>query len=164
MRITQGTFSFLPDLDDEQIAAQIRYSLSHCWAMSVEYTDDPHPRNSYWEMWGLPLFDLAAEEAEAVLREVRACREAHPDHYVKLNAYDSSHGRQTTALSFIVGRPRHEPGFRLDRTEAHDRVQRYRLHPYAADDPVGQRYQPDAERPAGASGWRAGGLAEGGAP
>jgi ribulose-bisphosphate carboxylase small chain len=140
MRITQGTFSFLPDLDDEQIAAQIRYALENGWAMSVEYTDDPHPRNSYWEMWGLPLFDLPLEDAGVVLRELRACREAHADHYVKLIAYDSSLGRQTTALSFIVNRPPYEPGFRVDRTESHDRVQRYRLHPYAADAPVGRRY------------------------
>ena len=142
MRITQGTFSFLPDLTDEQITAQIRYCLDHGWATSVEYTDDPHPRNSYWEMWGLPQFDLGPEDAEVVLRDVRACREAHPDHYVKLIAYDSSHHRQTTALSFIVGRPEVEPGFRLDRTDDHDRVIRYRLHPYAADKPVGERYSP----------------------
>lgn len=140
MRITQGTFSFLPDLTDEQITAQIRYALQHGWAMSVEYTDDPHPRNSYWEMWGLPKFDLDEEEHEVVLREVRACREAHPDHYVKLIAYDSSLGQQTTALSFIVGRPEQEPGYRLDRTDTHDRVMRYRLHPYAADKPSGKRY------------------------
>jgi ribulose-bisphosphate carboxylase small chain len=141
MRITQGTFSFLPDLSDEQIAAQIRYALGHGWAMSVEYTDDPHPRNSYWEMWGMPIFDLAVEQADVVVREVRACREAHPDDYVKLIAYDAGRGRQTTALSFIVHRPRHEPGFRLDRLESHDRVVRYRLHAYAADAPVGSRYQ-----------------------
>jgi ribulose-bisphosphate carboxylase small chain len=140
MRITQGTFSFLPDFTDEQIAAQIRYSLEHGWAMSVEYTDDPHPRNSYWELWGLPMFDLPSEDTDVVLREVRACREAHPDHYVKLIAYDSSHGRQTTALSFIVGRPAVEPGFRLERIESHDRVIRYRLHPYATDQPIGRRY------------------------
>jgi ribulose-bisphosphate carboxylase small chain len=140
MRITQGTFSFLPDFTDDQIADQIRYALDHGWAMSVEYTDDPHPRNSYWEMWGPPMFDLGTEEADVVIREVRACREAHPDHYVKLNAYDSSLGRQTTALSFIVGRPGHEPGYRLDRTEGPDRVLRYRLHPYAVDRPAGRRY------------------------
>ena len=75
-----------------------------------------------------------------VLREVRACRQAHPDHYVKLNAYDSSLGRQTTALSFIVGRPAQEPGYRLERTDAHDRVIRYSLHPYATDKPAGRRY------------------------
>jgi ribulose-bisphosphate carboxylase small chain len=141
MRITQGTFSFLPDLTDEQIGAQIRYSLEHGWAMSVEHTDEPHPRNPYWDMWGLPLFDLEVEQTDIVLREVRACREARPDSYIKLIAYDASKGRQTTALSFIVHRPRHEPGFRLDRTEAHDRVLRYRLYPYASDAPAGRRYQ-----------------------
>jgi ribulose-bisphosphate carboxylase small chain len=144
MRITQGTFSFLPDLTDEQIASQIRYSLERGWSMSVEYTDDPHPRNSYWDMWGLPMFDLQAHEYEVVLREARACRQAHPEYYVKLNAYDASRGRQTAALSFIVGRPAHEPGYRLDRTEAHDRVMRYRLHPYAADKPAGTRYATSA--------------------
>jgi ribulose-bisphosphate carboxylase small chain len=141
MRITQGTFSFLPDLTDEQVTAQIAYALDHGWAMSVEHTDDPHPRNAYWEMWGLPMFDLPVEEAGAVMREVRACREGHPDEYVKLIAYDATRGRQTTALSFIVHRPRHEPGFRLDRIESHDRVVRYRLHPYAADAPAGSRYR-----------------------
>ena len=140
MRITQGTFSFLPDLTDEQIAAQVRYALEHGWAIAIEYTDDPHPRNAYWEMWGLPLFDLPTEDVALVMRDVRACREAHPHHYVKLIAYDASYGRQTTALSFIVNRPAREPGFRLERTDAHDRVQRYRLYPYAADKPVGSRY------------------------
>jgi ribulose-bisphosphate carboxylase small chain len=140
MRITQGTFSFLPDLDDEQITAQIRYALDRGWAMSVEYTDDPHPRNSYWELWAPPMFDLDPGESDVVLGEVRACREAHPEHYVKLIAYDPAHHRQTTALSFIVGRPAAEPGFRLERADAHDRVMRYRLHPYAADKPAGSRY------------------------
>jgi len=44
MRITQGTFSFLDDLTDEEIVAQIRYALQNGWAIMVEYTDDPHPR------------------------------------------------------------------------------------------------------------------------
>ena len=141
MRLTQGTFSFLPDFTDEQIEAQIRYALDHGWSMAVEYTNDPHPRNSYWEMWGAPMFDLEVEESRTVLSEVRGCREAHPDHYVKLIAFDSTRGRQTTALSFICGRPVHEPGFRLDRTDAHDRVQRYRLYSYATDRPEDTRYQ-----------------------
>jgi ribulose-bisphosphate carboxylase small chain len=140
MRITQGTFSFLADLTDEQIAAQIRYALHHGWAIAIEYTDDPHPRNAYWEMWGLPMFDLAEDDDALVTRDVRACRHAHPHHYIKVIAYDASYGRQTTALSFIVNRPGNEPGFRLERTDAHDRVQRYRLYPYAEDRPVGRRY------------------------
>jgi ribulose-bisphosphate carboxylase small chain len=140
MRITQGAFSFLPDLTDDQIAAQVRYALDNGWSVSVEHTDDPHPRNSYWDMWGQPLFDLSPGEADVVLREVRACREAFPDQYVKLAAYDARLGRQTTALSFIVNRPADEPGFRLQRSEAHDRVVRYTTHAYAADEPAGRRY------------------------
>ena len=43
MRITQGTFSYLPDLTDDEIAAQIQYAMDQGWAVAVEFTDDPHP-------------------------------------------------------------------------------------------------------------------------
>ncbi len=145
MRITQGAFSFLSDLTDEQITAQVAYALDNEWAIAVEYTDDPHPRNAYWEMWGQPMFDLEREDVDEAVREIRSCREAHPQHYVKVAAYDNRLGRQTTALSFLVNRPDDEPGFRLDRTESHDRVIRYSLHAYAAEQPVGRRYGAPAE-------------------
>ena len=58
MRITQGCFSYLPDLTDEQITRQVQYALDKGWAVNLEFTDDPHPRNNLWEMWGLPMFDL----------------------------------------------------------------------------------------------------------
>jgi ribulose-bisphosphate carboxylase small chain len=139
MRVTQGTFSYLPDFTDDEITKQIEYCLENGWPLSIEFTDDPHPRNIYWEMWGLPMFDLA--DAAGVLMEVNACRKAHPDCYVKLNAYDASLGRQTTALSFIVQRPEPEPGFRLDRQEDHDRVIRYTTRAYVVDRPTGERYR-----------------------
>jgi len=138
MRITQGTFSYLPDFTDEEIAAQIGYAQARGWAVAVEFTDDPHPRNVLWEMWGLPMFGLA--DPAGAMQEVLACRAAYPGHYVRVTAYDASLGRQTTALSFIVGRPAEEPGFRLDRQESADRQLRYSLHPYAADRPRGERY------------------------
>ena len=47
-RLTQGQFSFLPDLTDPEISLQIGYGLDRGYAWSVEYTDDPHPRNTYW--------------------------------------------------------------------------------------------------------------------
>lgn len=139
MRITQGTFSYLPDLTDEEIFAQVSYALLQGWACSVEFTDDPHPRNDYWDMWGLPMFDLA--DAAGVVYEINECRKAYPARYIRLNAYDASYGRQTTALSFIVQRPAEEPGFRLERQETSDRRIRYTLHPYALDRPAGQRYE-----------------------
>ncbi|GLZ14193.1 hypothetical protein Acsp04_44280 [Actinomadura sp. NBRC 104425] len=88
-------------------------------------------------MWGLPMFDLT--DPAGVVHEVNECRRAYPDHYIRLNAYDASHGRQTTALSFIVQRPADEPGFRIDREETRDRQVRVRLHPYALDRPRGAR-------------------------
>ncbi|MCW2888447.1 MAG: ribulose-bisphosphate carboxylase small chain [Streptosporangiaceae bacterium] len=138
MRITQGTFSYLPDLSDDEISAQIAYAIGNGWPCSVEFTDDPHPRNSYWEMWGLPMFDLT--DPAGALFEVNECRRAYPNHYIRVTAYDAGYGRQTTALSFIVQRPAQEPGFRLDREEVGDRQVRYRIHPYALDRPEGARY------------------------
>ncbi|QLY28008.1 ribulose bisphosphate carboxylase small subunit [Nocardia huaxiensis] len=138
MHLRQGTFSHLPELSDADIAAQVRYALLNNWPVSIEYTDDPHPRNVYWEMWGLPLFDL--DEPDGVLAELNACRATFPRHYIRVNAYDASYGRQTTALSFIVQRPPEEPGFRLDRTDTDDRRQHYGFHPYALDDRPGERY------------------------
>jgi ribulose-bisphosphate carboxylase small chain len=129
MRITQGTFSFLPDLTDEQIDAQIKYSLRNGWAMSIEYTDDPHPRNAYWEMWGLPVFDTKEEDSESILREIRAAREAFPEHYIKVIAYNPAFTKQTTALAFIVNRPSAEKTFVLDRIQGRARVNSYRLVP-----------------------------------
>jgi ribulose-bisphosphate carboxylase small chain len=138
MRITQGTFSYLPDLTDDEITAQIGYALRNGWPLSVEFTDDPHPRNTYWDMWELPLFELA--DPAGVLMEVTACRKAHPNGYIRLNAYDARLGRQTVALSFLVQRPDQEPGFRLDRHEAADRRISYRTHSYATERPPGERY------------------------
>lgn len=103
MRITQGTFSFLPDLTDQEITLQLAYALGNGWAISVEFTDDPRPRNNYWDMWGLPMFDY--RDPAGALHEINECRRAYPDRYIRVSAYDARHGRQTTALSFLVQRP-----------------------------------------------------------
>lgn len=139
MRITQGTFSFLPDLTDEQITKQIRYCLDKGWAVNVEYTDDPHPRNAYWEMWELPMFDL--KDPAAILFEINNCREAFPNHYVRVSAFDDTRGVESIQLSFIVNRPPEEPGFRLERTDIRGRSMRYTIHSYATDRPSGSRYR-----------------------
>ncbi|WP_250527027.1 ribulose bisphosphate carboxylase small subunit [Caballeronia sp. GAWG2-1] len=138
MKLTQGTFSFLPPLTDEEISSQINYALDQGWACSVEYTDDPHPRNTYWEMWGLPMFDL--HDAAGVMMEVNACRKTYPQQYIKVNAFDSVRGFETMRLSFIVNQPSDEKGFRLERQDVHGRVQRYSIRTYATDKPAGDRY------------------------
>lgn len=138
MRITQGCFSFLPDLSDKQIAAQINYCLDQDWAVAIEFTDDPHPRNTYWEMFGMPMFDL--KDAAGVLGELKDCRKAFPDHYIRLMAFDSTRGVESIAMSFIVNRPKKEPGFGLVRQEVQGRSMRYTVHSYATDKPEAERY------------------------
>ena len=139
MRVTQGAFSFLPDLTDAQIRAQVEYCLAQGWAVSVEHTDDVHPRNTYWEMFGMPMFDL--RDAAGAMQEIDACRRTFPDEYVRVNAFDATRGWETVRLSFIVNRPANEPGFRLRRIEAQGRVQRYVIEPYATAMPPGRRYR-----------------------
>ncbi|BDE06282.1 ribulose bisphosphate carboxylase small subunit [Vulcanimicrobium alpinum] len=138
MRITQGTFSYLPDLTDEQIGKQIQYAIDNRWAVSIEYTTDPHPRNTYWELHGIPLFDV--NDASVVVRELNAAREAYPRRYIRISAYDATRGRETTALSFIVQRPANEPGFRLERQSAGGRTEKFTLSSYATERPEGTRY------------------------
>ena len=137
-RLTQGQFSFLPDLTDAEITLQIAYGLQRNYAWSIEYTDDPHPRNTYWEMYGNPMFDL--QDPAGVMTELGACRATFPNHYIRMQAFDSTRGVESIAMSFIVNRPKAEPGFRLDRQESEGRSMHYTTHGYAADAPEGERY------------------------
>ena len=138
-RITQGQFSFLPDLTDSEITLQIEYGLNRGYAWSVEYTDDPHPRNTYWEMFGNPMFDL--QDAAGVMMELSHCRKTFPRHYIRLMAFDSTRGVESIAMSFIVNRPAIEPGFGLVRQEVDGRRLNYTVHGYATDRPETQRYE-----------------------
>jgi ribulose-bisphosphate carboxylase small chain len=137
-RLTQGQFSFLPDLTDEQIAKQIKYALDHGWAVSVEYTDDPHPRNTYWEMFGMPMFDL--KDPAGILMEVNSCRKTFPNHYIRVTAFNSTRGTESPVMSYIVNRPAKEPGFGLVRQETEGRRIHYTVHSYATDKPEMDRY------------------------
>jgi len=136
-RITQGQFSFLPELSDAEIALQIEYGLRRGYAWSVEYTDDPHPRNTYWEMFGMPMFDL--RDAAGVLHELHSCRKTFPQYYMRLVAFDATRGVESIAMSFIVNRPAREPGFGLIRQEAAGRTLRHTVHGYSSDRPEGER-------------------------
>jgi ribulose-bisphosphate carboxylase small chain len=139
MRITQGCFSFLPDLTDEQIRSQVQYCIDKGWAVNIEFTDDPHPRNTFWELWGLPMFDI--KDAGAVMLELVACRKAHGEcNYIRISGFDSTHGWESIRISFITDRPKEEPGFRLNRREGSGRILHYTTESYATKAPEGQRY------------------------
>ena len=137
-RLTQGQFSYLPDLTDAQITKQLEYALNKSWAVGIEYTDDPHPRNTYWEMFGNPMFDM--RDPSGILTEINACRKTFPNHYVRVTAFDSTQGVESPRMSYIVNRPKSEPGFGLVRQEIGGRQVQYTVHSYATDRPESERY------------------------
>ena len=137
-RLTQGQFSYLPDLTDVQISKQLEFALSKNFSVGIEYTDDPHPRNTYWDMFGNPMFDL--KDPKGILLEINSCRKTFPNHYIRVTAFDSTRGVESPTMSFIVNRPAKEPGFGLVREEAEGRQVRYRISSYATDKPEGERY------------------------
>lgn len=138
MKLRQGQFSFLPELSDDDIRVQAQYAIDNGWAVSVEYTDDPHPRNTYWEMWGHPMFDNP--DAAAVVYEVNECRKEHGGKYIRVIAFDASPGWESIRMGFIVNRPATEPGFRVVRQEGEGRSIRYTIESYAMREPEGARY------------------------
>ncbi len=99
------TFSYLPPFTEEQIRDQIRYIIDRGWTCAVEYTEPERADSAYWHMWKLPLFGVT--DVDEVLRELKACREAHPDCLVRLMGYDNL--RQTQGLTLVVYRPETEP-------------------------------------------------------
>ncbi len=135
--MTQGQFSFLPDMTDEQISAQIKYALDNKWSVNVEYTDDPHPRNTYWEMYGMPMFDMT--DPAGILLEINECRKTFPNCYIRVMASDATRGTESVKMSYIVNRPPSEPGYNLVREERTGRTQGYTILPYACDKPEGER-------------------------
>jgi ribulose-bisphosphate carboxylase small chain len=63
--------------------------------MNVEWTDDPHPRNSYWELWGLPLFDI--KDSGSVMFELNKLVK-----HVQLATSVLTHLMQVTVLKVVL--------------------------------------------------------------
>ncbi|MPZ12764.1 MAG: ribulose bisphosphate carboxylase small subunit, partial [Kiloniellaceae bacterium] len=88
-------------------------------------------RNVYWGMWGHPMFDNP--DAAGLMMELAECRKIYGERYIRVVAFDASHGWESVKLSFIVNRPAEEPGYRLERQETAGRNMHYTTKPYAAD-------------------------------
>ena len=126
--VTQGCYSFIQPLTLDDIELQLNHCVKEGYAVGIEYTYDPHPRNAYWDMWGKPVFK---EEKPIIptdiIFEMRELLRSHPNAYHKLVAFDNSKGTESCAMAFIVHRPSEEKGFRLYRQEGHSRLLRYTI-------------------------------------
>ena len=61
------------------------------------------------------------------MAELKDCRKAFPEHYVRLMAFDSTRGVESIVMSFIVNRPASEASFFLQRQEVQGRSMRYTM-------------------------------------
>jgi len=75
------------------------------------------------EMWGLPMFDL--HNPKGVMMELEECRKAHPESYIRVNAFDSTRDFETVRMSFFVNRPKNEPTIAMSRMDTVSRSQRH---------------------------------------
>ena len=101
MRTEDAVITYLPRLDEAQVAKQIPYLLDKGLIPAIEYAREPRPCDHYWGMWKLPLFEARA--AADVQAEINACTAAHPDCFIKLIGYDR--WRQTRTVSLVVHQP-----------------------------------------------------------
>ena len=140
MRITQGTFSFLPDLTDDQIRAQVEY----CLGTGLGGLDRVHRRSASAQhlLGDVGHADVRpARTRPASWRRSTTAAKAFPDHYIKVNAFDSTRGCESLRLSFIVNRPRARAGLRArPRRRRPGAAIRYTIESYADDRPEGERY------------------------
>jgi len=114
------TFSYLPPLNDQQIARQVDYIVGNGWVPCLEFSSQAdayvsntntvrmgpispcYYDNRYWTMWKLPMFGCT--DPSQVLKEVSQCTRAFPGAYVRLVAFDNL--RQVQIMSFLVQRPK----------------------------------------------------------
>ena len=114
--------------------SQIEYCLKNGWSIGIEYTDDPHPRNSYWDMWNMPMFDISDPDGHHA--EMMPAARRFPNHYIKVNA-NNSDARARNGGALLPREPAGQ-GTRLPRwtvRKSSGRTIRYTLHSYATDKP-----------------------------
>lgn len=93
-----GTFSYLPELDDDGLRAQIEHLIDEDLIAAIEHVEPGRASQTYWYLWKLPLFGV--KDADLILQELEACRSANPGHHVRLIGYDNR--RQTQGVSLIA--------------------------------------------------------------
>jgi len=97
------TFSYLPEMDRDQIRKQVEFIVSKGWNPAVEHTEPENAFDHYWYMWKLPMF--GETDVDTVLAEVDACHKAHPNNHVRLIGYDNYAQSKGAEMVVFRGKP-----------------------------------------------------------
>ncbi|MCO5134233.1 MAG: ribulose bisphosphate carboxylase small subunit [Phyllobacteriaceae bacterium] len=95
-----GTFSYLPQLTEEELRKQVEYIVARGWNPGIEHTEPENASSNYWYMWKLPMF--GETDIDAIFQEVEQCKKANPGNHVRLIGYDNF--RQTQGTAMVVHR------------------------------------------------------------
>ena len=95
-----GTFSYLPQLTEEELRKQVEYIVARGWNPGIEHTEPENASSNYWYMWKLPMF--GETDIDAIFQEVEQCKKANPCNHVRLIGYDNF--RQTQGTAMVVHR------------------------------------------------------------
>ncbi|MFV0366894.1 MAG: ribulose bisphosphate carboxylase small subunit [Hyphomicrobiaceae bacterium] len=90
------TFSYLPQLTDDELRKQVEYIVSKGWNPGIEHTEPENASSNYWYMWKLPMF--GETDIDAIFREIAQCKKANPHNHVRLIGYDNYKQSQGTAM------------------------------------------------------------------
>ena len=96
-----GTFSYLPEMDEERRYQLAAYIVSQGWDPAIEHMEPERSQDGYWNMWKLPMF--GESKVERIMEELNACRREFPGHLIRLLGYDNL--RQTQGTSVVVYQP-----------------------------------------------------------
>lgn len=97
------TFSYLPEMNAEQIRKQVEYIVSKGWNPAIEHTEPENAFDHYWYMWKLPLF--GETDVDRVLNEAENCHQAHPNNHVRLVGYDNYAQSKGAEMVVYRGKP-----------------------------------------------------------
>ena len=97
------TFSYLPEMDKDQVRKQVEYIVSRGWNPAIEHTEPEHLMDSYWYMWKLPMF--GETDVDRILAEAEACHKAHPNNHVRLVGYDNFAQSKGAEMVVYRGKP-----------------------------------------------------------
>ncbi|MGM0516354.1 MAG: ribulose bisphosphate carboxylase small subunit [Pseudomonadota bacterium] len=99
---TFETFSFLPQLTADEVYDQVCYILDQGWTPAIEHEAPERVTSHFWGLWKLPFFGM--RDPNELLAEVEECRQAYPDHLIRVIGYDDF--TQSQGHNFVVYRPR----------------------------------------------------------
>lgn len=94
------TFSYLPEMSEEEIRKQVEYIVEQGWQPAIEHTEPERCMDQYWYMWKLPMF--GETDVDTILNEAKKCHEANPNDHVKIIGYNPY--KQSQGLAFVVYR------------------------------------------------------------